>query len=150
MAYFKLKFLIDNKASTIGLGAYIKFVYNILLSDSMVKKIIDLVEDNYYIDLTSDSGKTYNESLEFTKEHAKVMMQISMAMKLMVPVMFHYMNTYGLIKHRQYIFRFYEGLFDLFGGDEIDIYNKLWISIYSKVNVNHVRNRVIWEQREIN
>lgn len=149
MAYFKLKFLIDNKASTIGLGAYIKFVYNILLSDSMVKKIIDLVEDNYYIDLTSDSGKTYNESLEFTKEHAKVMMQISMAMKLMVPVMFHYMNTYGLIKHRQYIFRFYEGLFDLFGGDEIDIYNKLWISIYSKVNVNHVRNRVIWEQREI-
>lgn len=149
MTYFKLKFLIDSKSSTIGIGAFIKLVYNILLSESMINKIVTMVEDNYYVDLTSEPGKTYNESLEFTKEHAKVMMQISMAMKLMVPVMFHYINTYGLLKHRQYIFRFYEGLFDLFGGGEIDIYNKLWISIYSKVNVNHVRNKVIWEQREI-
>ena len=149
MAYFKLKFLIDNKTSNIGIGAFIKFIYNILLSDSMVNKIVQMVEDNYYIELTSEPGKTYNESLEFTTEHAKVMMQISMAMKLMVPVMFHYLNTYNLIKNRQYIFRFYEGLFDIFGGEEIDIYNKLWISIYSKVNVNHVRNKIIWEQREI-
>jgi hypothetical protein len=114
----------------------------------MVEKIIKLVDDSYYIDLTSDTGIKYNETLEFTKEHAKVMMQISMAMKLMVPVMFHYMNSYNLIKNRKYIYRFYEGLFDLFGGD-IDIYNKLWISIYSKVNVNYIRNKTIWAQREI-
>ena len=62
--------------------------------------------------------------------------------------MFHYLNVYGYIKDRTYIFRFYEGLFDLFGG-EIDIYNKLFISIHSKVNVNHVRNKIIWNQREI-
>ena len=115
----------------------------------MIAKINKLVEDNYYIDLSSeDTTKKYNETLEFTQDHAKVMMAISVAMKLMVPVMFHYRNSYGLIRDRKYIFRFYEGLFDIFGR-EIDIYNKLWISIYSKVNVNYVRNSVIWEQREI-
>ena len=61
--------------------------------------------------------------------------------------MFHYLNIYNLIKNRSYIFRFYEGLFDLYG-KEIDIYNKLFISIHSKVNVNYVRNKVIWAQRE--
>lgn len=148
MAYLKLKFLIDNKNNSIPIETFIKFVYNILLSDSICKKIIDMVEDNYYIDLSSKDGVKYNESLEFTTEHAKIMMQISMAMKLMVPVMFHYLNIYGLIKDRSYVFRFYEGLFDIFGG-EIDIYNKLFISIHSKVNVNFVRNKVIWDQREI-
>jgi len=148
LAYLKLKFLVDNKKNNISISTYIKLIYNILLSDSIVDKIINMVEDNYYIDLTSDTGIKYNETLEFTKEHAKIMMQISMAMKLMVPVMFHYMNSYGLIKDRKYIYRFYEGLFDLFGG-EIDIYNKLWISIYSKVNVNYIRNKTIWAQREI-
>ena len=148
LAYLKLKFLVDNKKNNISISTYIKLIYNILLSDSIVDKIIKLVEDNYYVDLTSDTGIKYNETLEFTKEHAKIMMQISMAMKLMVPVMFHYINTYGLIKNRKYIYRFYEGLFDLFGED-IDIYNKLWISIYSKVNVNYIRNKTIWAQREI-
>lgn len=148
LAYLKLKFLIDNKKNNISIATYIKLVYNILLSDTMMKKIIDMVEDNYYVDLTSDTGIKYNETLEFTKDHAKVMMQISVSMKLMVPVMFHYLNSYGLIKNRKYIYRFYEGLFDIYG-TEIDIYNKLWISIYSKVNVNYIRNKTIWAQREI-
>jgi len=150
LSYLKLKFLIDNKSNNIPISTFIKLVYNILLTDSMIEKINKLVEDNYYIDLSpEDTNKKYNETLEFTEEHAKVLMSISMAMKLMVPVMFHYLNSYGLIKERSYIFRFYEGLFDTFGNN-IDIYNKLWVSIYAKVNVNYVRNSVIWEQREIN
>lgn len=148
LAYLKLKFLIDNKRNDIPIETYVKFVYNILLSDSMCKKIIKMVEDNYYIDLSSNSDVKYNESLEFTNEHAKVMMQISISMKLMIPVMCHYLNSYGYIKNKDYIFRFYEGLFDLFGS-ETDIYNKLFISISSKVNVSYARNRVIWQQREI-
>ena len=151
MAYLRIKFLTDNKDNNIPIGTFIKMVYNILLTDTIIEKINRLVEDNYYVDLTSeDTTKKYNETLEFTETHAKVMMAISMAMKIMIPVMFHYLNSYGLIKERKYIFRFYEGLFDIFGKDaDVDIYNKLWISIYSKVNVNFVRNSVIWEQREI-
>jgi len=149
LSYLKFKFLIDNKDNNIPISTFIKLVYNILLTNTLVSKINDLVEDNYYIDLSSDdTGKKYNETLEFTQKHAKVMMAISMAMKIMVPIMFHYLNSYGLIKDRKYIYRFYEGLFDLFG-KEVEIYNKLWISIYSKVNVNYVRNSVIWSQREI-
>lgn len=148
MAYLKLKFLIDNKKNHISLSAYIKSVYTILLTDTMQEKIKQMVEDNYYIDLSSKTDIKYNESLEFTVDHAKVMMQISMSMKLMMPVLFHYLNTYNLMKERKYIFRFYEGLFDMYG-DDIDIYNKLWISCWSKVNVNYIRNKVIWEQREV-
>lgn len=147
LAYLKLKYLLDNKQNKISLETCIKLIYSILLTESMTNKIKKMTEDNYYIDLTNNTGIKYNETLEFTADHAKVLMNISISMKIMVPIMFHYLNIYNYIKDRSYIFRFYEGLFDLYG-KEIDIYNKLFISIHSKVNVNYVRNKVIWNQRE--
>lgn len=164
LAYLKLKAMADNKDRHVSLPIFIQFVYNVILSESMQNKIIDLVEDNYYINIASDDGKKYNESLEFTVEHAKVLMQISTAMKLMIPVMFHYINKIKYDKEKErtknrkkthhfsykpYIYRFYAGLFDLFGGDDIDIYNKLWISTWSKINVHHQANKTIWEQKAI-
>lgn len=148
MAYCRLKFLIDDKRKHISLNSFIKALYSILFTDSMKEKISKMVEDNYYIDLSKSDGIKYTESLEFTNEHAKIMMKISMSMKLMIPVIFHYINSANIPKKDDYLFQFYEGLFDMYS-DTVDIYNKLWISTYAKVNVNVTKNRAIWEQREI-
>lgn len=148
LSYLRLKFMIDDKKSKISLNSFIQILYSILFTDEMKEKIQKMVEDNYYIDLSSKDDKKYNESLEFTQEHAKLMMSISICMKIMVPVLFHYVNTYNLTKKKNYLFRFYEGLFTLFDTD-IDIYTKLYISIYSKVKVNFHHNQVIWNQREV-
>lgn len=148
MSYVKLKYLIDNKKKPIKMQAYIKILYTILFTKTMKEKISRMVEDNYHIDLTNNSDKKYSESLEFTNDHAKIMMKISMSMKLMVPVLFHYINSYNLLKEGNYLFTFYERLFDMYS-DDIDIYNKLWISTLAKVNTNFSKNKSIWEQREI-
>lgn len=164
LAYLKLKAMADNKDQHITIQVFIQFVYNVLLSESMRKKIVDMVEDNYYIDVSSDDGKKYNESLEFTEEHAKILMQMSTAMKLMIPIMFHYINKIKYSKEKErtknrkknhhfsyksYLYRFYAGLFDIFGGENVDIYNKLWISTWSRINVHHQANKTIWEQKAI-
>lgn len=163
MAYLKLKSIVDNKENHISLHAYISILYNVLFSESMQKKIIQLTEDNYYIDISSNDGKQYNESLEFTEKHAKVLMCISMSMKLMIPPMFHYINKIReqrqkaktkskkhvkAFSYKDYMPRFYEELFDMYGKD-VDIYNKLWISTWARLNVHHSANKVIWEQRAI-
>lgn len=164
LAYLKLKSMADNRGERkLSLPIFIQFVYNVLLSESMQAKIVQMVEDNYYLDVSSNDGKKYNESLEFTTEHAKVLMQISIAMKLMIPIMLHYINKIKYSKEKErtkarkkshqfsyktYMYRFYAGLFDMFGG-AINIYNKLWISTWSKINVHHSANKTIWDQREI-
>lgn len=147
-SYLKLKYIIDNKKRTIkSPESFIKALHTILFTDSMKKKISNMVEDNYYVDLTSKDGNKYAEQLEFTNEHARIMMKISMSMKIMVPVLFHYINTYNLNKTVP-LFNFYEHLFDLYSED-VDIYNKLWITVQAKVKNNVSKNRRIWEQREI-
>jgi hypothetical protein len=149
MTYAKLKYMIDRKSQKIKLKSYIKALYMILFTDSMKEKISKMIEDNYYIDLTSSDGKQYTESLEFTNEHAKIMMKISLSMKIMVPVLFHYVNSYNILKEKKYLYQFYEPLFSLYS-DTINIYNKLYISTLAQVNKNYNINPKQWAQREIN
>ena len=153
-SYLKLKFFVDKKRAdgkrlTIKPKAFISLMYSILFSKSMIQKIDQMVEDNYYVDVTSpDSEKKFAESLKFTNEHAKVMMKISVSMKLMVPIVFHYINTHIVPKSNTVeLFEFYEKLFDIYGGD-IFIYNKLWHSVFVKVSMHYAKNKLIWQQRE--
>jgi len=153
-AYLKLKFFVDKKQlegkkNGVKRNAFIKIMHSIMFSKSMVAKIDRMVEDNYYIDVTSnDSEKKYAESLKFTNDHARVMMKISVSMKLMVPIMFHYINTYLVSKTDSVdIYPFYEKLFDIYGS-EILIYNKLWHSVNVKVSMHYAKNKVLWQQRE--
>jgi hypothetical protein len=148
IAYLAMKYMIDNKQVRIkSWKQFNKMIYRMLFTPSLQRKISRMVEDNYYIDISSDDDKKYPEQLQFTNEHAKIMMKISMSMKLMVPVLMHYLYTYDLIK-KVPLYNFYEDLFDLYSGDT-DIYNKLWITVQAKVKNNVNQNRRLWEQREI-
>ena len=148
LSYLKLKYIIDNKKKSIKPKAFNKMLYAILFTDTMKEKIRRMVEDNYYIDLETNKGVKYAPSLEFTNEHAKIMMMISMSMKIMVPVLFHYINTHFSNKEDVSLFTFYENLFYMYSS-EIDIYNKLWKTVEAKVKRNYRNNYLLWEQREV-
>jgi hypothetical protein len=153
-SYLKLKYFIDNKKienkkKGLGKRAFIKALYSFLFTKTLINKIHMMVEDNYYVDVGSvETDRKFAESLEFTNEHAKLMMKISLSMKIMVPVLFHYINTYQVIKNEPVeLYPFYDRLFYMFS-KEIDIYNKLWYSVNVKVNMNYAKNKVLWQQRE--
>lgn len=147
MTYLKLKYFIDDKNRKPSVPAFIKMMYYLLFTDTMMAKIRKMVDDNYYVPVQTKDGLKYVESLEFRDEHAKVMMYISMAMKIMVPVMFHFINTNNLNKEVP-LFDFYEKLFYMFS-EEINIYNKLWVTTQARVRHNYTKNKVLWDQREV-
>lgn len=149
LAYLMLKYRIDDKSKDWSLDAFINMLYAIMFTDSMVAKINKMVEDNYYIDLSAkDTSRTYDPALEFTNEHGKAMMAMSMGIKMIIPIAMHYINSYGYAKNRSYPFIIYYGLFNLFG-DNVNLLSKLDITITSKVNQIFTRNRVVINQREI-
>lgn len=147
-AYYKLKFLIDNKerVKKIGEKGFMDAIYRILMTPSMVDKIKRMVEDNYTIKLSSDNGKNYNKSLEFNDEHGKILLMISTSIKMMIPLITHFSKS-RKIKKPDY-FKFFERLFTLFNKD-INIYNKLYLTIQTRVLRNYNINKVTWQQKEI-
>lgn len=132
IAYLKLKYEIDKQKhfTKDNMGALIDFIYDIIFTPTMVEKIRNMVYDNYLDDIentSTDDKKKYKknekkhlESLEFTNMHIKVLLRISMGIKIIAPVLFHYVakNNIKIDKDSDTIFRFYYPLFDLFGTAE--------------------------------
>ena len=227
MAYHKIKDAIDIKEdpdapdmfTMESINAFIDFIYTYMFTPSMVRKIKAMVNDNYIDDIETaaeesptkkkyvKTDKKHLESLEFTNEHIKILLAISFGMKIMSPVLFHflYMKNVKLEPGSDIIYRFYERLFPLFGtGDtydqfdteghliaenlpactveslieseeviedvdtfgrtiyickdspelfyrltEINMYNKLFVYVKTKVQESNANNSLMFDQREI-
>ncbi len=149
LSYLKLKYLVDNKKKPIkSAKAFKKALYKILITPSLKEKIRKMVEDNYYVKLNSNekNGVKYPEQLEITEDHAKIMMMISVSMKIMIVPLYHYLTSYNLLK-MVVAADFFIDLFYAFS-DTIDIYNKLFITVKTRVQRNASVNPA-WKQREI-
>lgn len=125
-AYLKIKFAVDkeNAFSADDLMSYKAFLYDILFTNSMINKINTMVEENYLDDIEvpaddkkySKDTKKYLESLEFTNNHIQILLKISIAIKIMVPVLFHFIQKNKLKSNEEdFLYNFYDDLFDLFG-----------------------------------
>lgn len=159
MAYLKCKFAIDKEKrfNFDNMQSMIDFMYSVMFTDTMVRKIEQMVEDNYLDDIESGKDgkyatkeKKHLESLEFTNEHIKILLCISFSMKIMSPVMFHYfaINVIKPDRETDYIYRFYKNLFDIFG-KRCNMYNKLFVYVKTKVLESKANNDLVFKQREI-
>lgn len=152
LAFVKIKFAIDKERlfTADNPDQLIDLIYEILFTDSMVKKINQMVEDNYLDDIeSSEESKKYTkdkkhlESLEFTNQHIKILLRISFGMKCIAPILFHYVyiSKMKLDKTSDLIYRFYRRLFVIFADypenadwsdgppPKIDMYNKLFVYV---------------------
>lgn len=130
-AYLKLKYMIDKERffTKDNMDALIDFIYEIMFTPSMVRKINSIVYDNYTTDIEAPSekrtkylknDKKHLESLEFTNIHMKILFRISFGMKILCPVMFHYLalNNIKLERNSDVIYKFYQKLFEIFDTTE--------------------------------
>lgn len=137
-AYLKIKFILDKlkKYDEASMDGFIDLIYEVIFTPTMIDKIHRLVDDNYLDDIESSDGdkksylksdKKHLESLEFTNQHIRLLLSISFGMKIMCPVMFHYirLNNINIGKESPVIFQFYKKLFfDIFRyGDDFDIHD---------------------------
>lgn len=158
MGLFKIKYEIDGTRSiTAETPNLLKdYIYSFIFTPSMQKKIYRIVDENYFDDIEKtdtlyEKGKFYLESLEFTNEHIKILLRISMAIKLILPLIVHYVDKWKirLTKESPFLFNFYEPLLTMFSSKDINIYNKLFIYVKRKVIDGQARNKPIYFKNEI-
>ena len=95
--YLKTKFALDKEHlyDESNMDSYIDFLYEVIFTNTMVEKIVRMVEENYLDDIDQvqnderrkyiKNDKKHLESLEFTNQHIKILLQISFGMKIMSP-----------------------------------------------------------------
>jgi hypothetical protein len=176
MGYLKMKWLLDEKKkypplvvpddgsiSNVKneLQIFIDDIYHYFFSDRVCEKIKQMVEDNYLDDIESSesqykSSKKYMKSLEFDNNHIKILLRISMGMKMICPIIHHYLlinrvrpTAVTEKKDENIIYYIYRPLFDLLTDPGINIFNKLYVYIDSKVYDSAYHNEKMFGQREV-
>lgn len=131
LAYLKTKYMIDKhkKFTMENLQAFIDYIYEVIFTPTMVEKITNMVEFNYEADIENNNSqkkykknnKKHLESLEFTNQHVKILLEISTSIKILAPVILHFFALNDIkmnkIEMDDILFKFYYRLFDIFGYD---------------------------------
>lgn len=167
MGYLKIKYLMDEKGaftkpfSKEALQYFIDCLYGYLISDSLCEKIKQMVEKNYIDNVETDDRPykpsiKYMKSLEFDNSHIKIMLRIVMGMKILSPIVYHYLliNKIRPTKVTEkagenIIYYIYRPLFNMMTDPNVNIFNKLYVYVESKVNDAVYHNAGTFEQREV-
>lgn len=116
-----------------------------------VKKIIsDHVEEVYSADLdtTSKTTSAKNVELQFTDAHAKAIIKASMAMKLVIPLITNFMNFKSYRKVEELFLNCFLPILEMFGEDGMQLHNKLFKLVESRVRATQYSDTVIWSYLE--
>jgi len=141
--YLTVKYKIDK--GVYDDESFIKNLYETIITKNFVKTVDEYVEKNYQFDLDSKQIEKYNEGLQFTDKHSKILLKISVAMKFIIPLILHYIHFNPSTQEDlgEYLLMAFDPLFDIFSPN-VDIINKLYESVYSRVIVTRYSDRTFW------
>lgn len=139
---YRIKYMMDSTP----LYGDLDFIHDIktyIMSDKMKNKVIQMVDDNYSLDL---QYKNITENLMYTDNHAKIMLCMSLFMNFTIPLITHFAhnNKVGVID--EFIMQIFDLILYMF--PEVDIYSKLYETTYSNVAKSEAKNP-IWKTQDI-
>lgn len=175
MAYLRIKYTIDklrlfdldkfDGSISAASEALISFIYDTIFTNEIVANINKMCEENSIDDIEGSNPEQrkykgqedlHLESLEYTNQHIRIMHKISFGMKIIAPIMlhFHSKNFIKVTKDDDDYFKFYKKLFEIFNESTdtnpgVDLYNKLYVTVKSKVYESRRTNMTIFNNYDI-
>lgn len=142
--YFRIKYLIDYEK------AYSKeaFMYDIdkyIISNNLLYKVRRMNNDNYKLKLVYKYSK--NPVLQYNDEHALALMEISILMVILIPLLTHFIYKNNVVNVKTFLLETFDKL--IFMHSSIDIYSKLYETVMSIVNRSAEPHKVLWGMQAI-
>lgn len=148
MIYARLKFIIDyqtNETNEDWLKANLKLY--IFDNPSIRLKIKAMNEDNYNIRDLQYKNKN-NPSLEYNDKHASILMEMSLYMKFIIPIITHFIHKKKITNTKKFLLFIYDEIFSM-QSNVVDMYAKLYETTNSNIKSNKNSNSVLWDKQSI-
>jgi len=141
-----LKFMVDN-FNDYNMQNLIYDLNRYILQPSIYGKIDRMVERNYSLVLMYKSRN--NPQLQYTDHHAKVLMTISIAMNMIIPIITHFAYKHKIGDIDEYLLDYYDYILYAPQFHDVDIAAKLYETSVSNVSRNVKNNPIIWSMQDI-
>lgn len=139
----RMKFMIDN-VETYDYNSFMHDMRTYVLGDSIKLKVIQMTEYNYKLDLTY---KNISESLQYTNDHAKMLLEISILMDCAIPLTIHFAHVNKIMEIDDFILDVYDIILQRF--PTADIFSKLYTTSYSNVSKSEYKNAILWAKQDV-
>lgn len=141
-----IKFLIDYYQDY-NINNFIFDINRYIIQPSIISKIEAMVERNYNLELSYKSAN--NPQLQYTDDHAKTLLKISILMNLCIPLVTHFAYTRKINDIDEYLLDIYDYILYAPQFSNVDIPSKLYETSISNVNRNAKNNAIIWQKQDI-
>ena len=145
-AYIKIKFKIDLKGSYYPLDEFYDDLFNILLTPTMLQKLAYMNQHNIF---EVKSKKSYmHEGLVYQDHHVNLLYNISLIMKISIPLLVHYsfVKTDIVLNMTEFLLNYYNKVFNIF---DINIKRKMTATVDNVVNSSLKTDLPMWNKANI-
>lgn len=142
-----IKFLIDCYREEYHKENLIYDINRYILQPSIFQKVRNMVERNYNLSLSYKSAN--NPQLQYTNEHAKVLMCISILMNLCIPLITHFAYMKRVSDIDEFLLDVYDYIIYALPFQHVNIPAKLYETSISNVTKNEKNNPIIWAKQDI-
>lgn len=155
LSYFNMMFMIMYSEVDLDPISFAENIWAQFSTDSMTKKVIDMVEYNTDESLIKKSDRKYDESIQLTTEHLKAIMAVSCLHKFVIPIVSQY---YNVKKNRleeagwsdkDLYFYVFSGFIPVFDSHyDISLYDKLYHTATTRVSKTENGDSTMWKRRK--
>jgi hypothetical protein len=116
--------------------------------ESVFNYINNYIDENYHdnLDEASKKSKKVNEELQFTDDHAKIILKSSECMKIIIPLALEYCDIMNYDDVTDFLYDLFSQVMEIFKIKDINIMNKLHRFIYSRLMSTQYSDSVIWSK----
>jgi hypothetical protein len=141
-----IKYLIDGY-SEYDKNAFMNDIIKYIIQSSLFYKTANMVEYNYNLELSYSS--TSNPQLQYTDRHAKILMQQSILMNMVIPLVTHFAYMRKITEIDEFLLDVYDIIIFAPPFEGVDIPAKIYETSLSNVSKNEKNNIVIWNKQGI-
>lgn len=141
-----IKFLIDCYTEY-HKNDFICDINRYILQPSIFAKVANMVEHNYSLELSYKSAN--NPQLQYTDEHAKILMNMSLLMNLCIPLITHFAYMRRIQEIDEFLLDIYDNILYATPFAHVDIVAKIYETTISNVTKNEKNNPIIWAKQDI-
>ena len=145
-AYAHIKYMMDHCTDEYNLDNFKNDIRTYVLTPSCLYNLDRLNKKNYALNLTFN---TNNQVLAYRDKHGRLLLKISMLMKMCIPLICHYLDKnpqyLQMMTLDQFITDIYDLIFELF---DVNIKSKLYETCTSIVEKN-IKSNPIWSIQDI-
>ena len=142
-----IKFMVDYYGNNYNVNNLFNDLLRYILQPSIFTKVRQMVDRNYSLSLSYKSAN--NPQLQYTNDHAKALMEISILMNLCIPIICHFAYRRKISDIDEYLLDVYDYILYAPQFSNVDIISKLYETSISNVNRNAKNNATIWLKQDI-